>query len=251
MTTEKRINQALRETSHPSVAGALHYLNAPRLNMPQGLFWSDVDLADVSFWQGKIDFDTMQRSGVRGVIIRAGQNVWVDRQFDANWQGAKAAGLPRGSYWFYDSRVKPEAQADLYLELLKRDPGECPLVVDYEENFRGPFRGWNGLYRMLERLRRARPDRKIWIYTGYWYWMANSPQNKPAALAYFKQFPLWLAWYSTDPKRVRIPKPWKDAVLWQWGTPPEGIQRGVQSKEIDMNKFTGTREEFDALVRGR
>ncbi len=30
----------------------------------------------------------------------------------SNWQGAKAAGLMRGSYWFYDSRTSPKRQAE-------------------------------------------------------------------------------------------------------------------------------------------
>jgi len=232
----------------PSLAGLLYYLHAPRLPYVKDVFWSDVDLPDVSFWQDKIDFRKMKRSGVSGVFIRVGQNVWIDRCFEENWKQAQQVGLPRGSYWFYDSRVKPESQAGLYIELLRDDPGELPLVVDYEENFGGPFRGWHMLYRFLERLRLKFPHKKIWIYTGYWYWMKNSPQWNTAALHYFLQFPLWLAWYTTDPKRVRVPKPWKDAIMWQWGTPPEGKERGVSSKEIDMNKFTGNLYEFEKML---
>ena len=44
----------------------------------------------------------------RGVIIRAGQNLWEDNKFKISWQGAKSAGLLRGSYWFYDSRANPK-----------------------------------------------------------------------------------------------------------------------------------------------
>lgn len=56
-----------------------------------------VQLADVSFWQGVIDFIKMKAAGLAGVIIRAGQNTWADTKFKINWTLAKAAGLARGS----------------------------------------------------------------------------------------------------------------------------------------------------------
>ena len=65
---------------------------------------------DVSFYQDleetpeKIDFVKMQKTA-NFVIIRAGQNLWPDPDFEYNWTEAKKAGLPRGSYWFYDSRA--------------------------------------------------------------------------------------------------------------------------------------------------
>jgi GH25 family lysozyme M1 (1,4-beta-N-acetylmuramidase) len=74
---------------------------------------------DVSFYQDDpetpqgIDFAKM-RTASEYVIIRAGQNLWVDRDFKANWRESKAAGFPRGSYWFYDSRADPKKQAELW-----------------------------------------------------------------------------------------------------------------------------------------
>lgn len=246
------MGDGLRSQSY-SLAGLTYYPRAPRmsLKLPMGLFWSDVDVTDVSFWQEEIDFAAMKRSGIKGVFIRAGQNLWVDKRFEENWAKAKAAGLPRGSYWFYDSRAEPKAQADLYRETLKDDLGELPLVADYEDNYRGQWGGWKNLYNFLERLKstaRKLSYEQVWIYTGYWYAMANLPQNDPAALNYFSHYRLWLAWYATNPANVRIPKPWKDAQLWQWGTPADGFARGVNTIEIDMNKFTGTAEEFDQLA---
>ena len=61
---ELRMGEGLRQSRHLSMAGVLQYPRAPRLDLPQGLFWSDVDLADVSFYQGKIDFAKMKASGI-------------------------------------------------------------------------------------------------------------------------------------------------------------------------------------------
>lgn len=164
----------------------------------------------------------------------------------------KRGWLARGSYWFYDSRADPKAQADLYRQTLGDDLGELPLVADYEENYNGAYKGWRNLYNFLERLKSTGAKLswdKVWIYTGYWYWMANSPQNDAAALNYFSHYKLWLAYYTINPANVRIPKPWADKTVktWQWGTPTEGIERGVETTEIDMNKFTGTLDDFNTF----
>lgn len=50
---ELRMGEGLRQSRHLSMAGVLQYPRAPRLDLPQGLFWSDVDLADVSFYQAR------------------------------------------------------------------------------------------------------------------------------------------------------------------------------------------------------
>ena len=58
---------------------------------------------DISFYQDDnetpqgVDFVKM-RTVTDWVIIRAGQNTWIDPDFKTNWTNAKAAGLRRGSY---------------------------------------------------------------------------------------------------------------------------------------------------------
>ena len=46
-----------------------------------------------------IDFEKMKLK-VDFVIVRAGQNKWVDLDFTTNWLAAGKAGIPRGSYWY-------------------------------------------------------------------------------------------------------------------------------------------------------
>ena len=99
---------------------------------------------DVSFYQDDpetpqgIDFIKMRESAGY-VIIRAGQNTWVDSDFKINWREAKLAGLPRGSYWFYDSRTEPKRQAELWVQQFAGDFGELPLFADFEESYMGPY----------------------------------------------------------------------------------------------------------------
>lgn len=202
---------------------------------------------DVSFYQDDpetpagIDFVKMKASAGY-VIIRAGQNTWPDPDFKYNWREAKKAGLPRGSYWFYDSRTEPKKQAELWVSLFEGDFGELPLFADFEENYKGNYAGWRNWYTFLERLKQLAPQGKeISIYTAYYYWRDNAPNpvRQPQAHEYFHQYPLWIANYGAS--EPAIPSPWKagEWLFWQFTESGDGKLYGVESNGIDLNYFNG------------
>lgn len=206
--------------------------------------------ADVSFYQDKpdtvrtIDFSKMKSNGASFVIIRAGQNTWEDTKFDVSWKNSKGI-LPRGSYWFYDSRVDPKTQAKLWITILGNDLGELPLWCDFEDRYGGSFGTWKHWYDFIEELKRLAPGKAIGIYTGYYYWIEHtvSVQIPTQSLNYFKQFPLWVANYGvTSPL---VPKPWDTWTLWQYTDSGNGSSYGVESHEIDLNYFNGDLEKFN------
>ncbi|MCK7520374.1 MAG: hypothetical protein MZV64_23170 [Ignavibacteriales bacterium] len=136
---------------------------------------------DVSFYQDDpgtpngIDYRQDEQTFADFVIIRAGQNLWIDRDFNKNWQAAKTTGLPRGSYWFYDSRADPKAQAEMWVNLVKDDMGELPLLQTWKSAYNGQFRGWANWKIFLEHLRSLVGQKEIGIYTAYYYWVNNAP----------------------------------------------------------------------------
>ncbi|MBT3190004.1 MAG: SH3 domain-containing protein [Anaerolineae bacterium] len=208
---------------------------------------------DVSFYQDEedtpegIDFHKM-RERADFVIIRAGQNQWIDPDFRTNWKAAKEAGLPRGSYWFYDSRVEPQRQAELWRDALEGDLGELPLCADFEESYGGPYAGWRKWYGFLEYLKDLMPGKEIILYTGYYYWLENAPDanRQASSLEYFHQYPLWIARYNaTEPL---VPAPWKkdEWMLWQYTETGDGKGFGVESRGIDLNYFNGDAAAFRA-----
>ncbi|HRQ23758.1 MAG TPA: SH3 domain-containing protein [Anaerolineales bacterium] len=206
---------------------------------------------DISFWQDDpqtpegIDFAKM-RQNAEYVIIRAGQNLWTDRDFKVNWREAKRVGLPRGSYWFYDSRADPKQQAELWASIFSGDFGELPLFADFEDNYGGAFSGWRHWYTFLERIKQLAPGREIGIYTAYYYWVQNtiSVGIPAASLDYFKQYPLWIANYGVSTPLV--PKPWTDWTFWQFTDKGNGPLYGVESLNIDLNYFNGDLPAFRA-----
>ena len=100
-----------------------------------------VDGIDVSFAQGDdIDWNKVKRSGVDFVFIRAGfrgaesGKLNEDSEFIHNIEGAQAAGLMVGVY-FYSQAVTPREardEAQFVLALVKPYDIPLPLVIDYE-----------------------------------------------------------------------------------------------------------------------
>lgn len=193
---------------------------------------------DISFWQDdnttipKVDFVKM-RTQTQGVVIRAGQNTWIDSDVIYNWQAAKEAGLKRGSYWFYDSRSTPQQQADLWKAALGNDLPEWGLWCDLEESYGGAYKGESNWKKFVEAVRVLFPNVKIGIYTANWWWS----QQTVTQADYWASFPLWVAQYVSDPAFVTLPAPWvnKGAALWQFSDNGDGLKYGVESLNIDLN----------------
>lgn len=212
---------------------------------------------DVSFYQDDphtargIDFAQMKRAGAAFTIIRAGQNLWEDNEFDISWSAARGI-LPRGSYWFYDSRIEPKLQARKWHACFADpdDVGEFGLWCDFEDRYGGTWGGWKHWYTFIEEVKRLFPGQKIGIYTGFYYWKEHTlGANIPAvSLNYFRQYPLWIAAY--NPVAPEVPKPWDTWTLWQYTDNGDGKRYGAESLNIDLNYFNGGEDDLSAFLGG-
>lgn len=224
---------------------ALHHALA-QLGLTIGPISKDCLFVDVSRWQLEIDFVKLRNAGVRGVIMKCGQGAGIDPYFRINWQKAKAAGLLRGCYWFFDSRIDPRTQAKLWADTMKSVGfGELPYFFDYEETYGGDWGGTVNLADMMREFMKLTgfPASKIGIYTGYFHWAKYGTSD-----AFWSQFWLWIAWYG-DEEDVLIPPPWTREKLfgWQFTASGDGGMFGVSSKEIDLNWFAKGLVIFEAL----
>jgi len=204
---------------------------------------------DVSFYQADprknqyINFQKMKDYGVSFVIMKAGQFTYPDPAFIVNWSESKRVGIPRAAYWFLDKDDSGENQAIRFWNLLKDDPGEGPLIVDFEDG----SGDWRRLYNFIVKLQALSkyPSERIWIYTGYFYWLSFGPKDRAQA-TWFAAFPLWLAAYDNSSDGVKVPFPWLRVVMWQKGTTiVYGPDMGVLSLEIDLDIFNGDRSLFN------
>jgi GH25 family lysozyme M1 (1,4-beta-N-acetylmuramidase) len=211
---------------------------------------------DISFYQADprknqfVDFQKMkdfrdpEGRGISFVIMKASQHNYADPAFAVNRAAARAVGLPRAFYHFLDYDADGKSQAQFYWNLIKDDPGEGPLIVDFEQGSGGWERLWDFLVE-LQRISKYPADR-IWIYTGYYYWLAHGPETQAQEMA-FIPYRLWLAAYTAveNVGNVKVPRPWLTAALWQQGvTTVYGPDVGVLSLEVDYNIVNGDRALF-------
>lgn len=205
---------------------------------------TNVLITDVSFYEDDpetprhIDFANMRSSGVAGTIIRVGQRNWIDTSFVQSWKDAKQAGLPRGPYWFLDSRATPESQAQLLANSLGLDTGELPIAVDFEGIKDVPNTTGIQLKAFIEEIKRLIPEKEIVIYTGKYYWFDNVGT---AMYDYFKQYELWIANYGVQ--TPAIPKPWTTWLFWQFSEEGDGNIYGTEGR-VDLNYFNGDLAAF-------
>lgn len=207
-------------------------------------------IVDISKWQNDIhspqyvDFAQMKAKGVSGVIMKAGQGLYLDRDFIENWARAKSAGMPRGVYWYYDNRVDPIRQAELLVKSAALGQAELGIWLDLEDRQEGTNKGWKNWYAFLSKVKEMVPQTLIGIYTGYYYFKEFTEASRipKPSLDWFKQFPLWIAAYKTG--APLIPKPWDKYTIWQFTDLLDGIYYGAESKELDGNYFAGSLAEF-------
>lgn len=94
---------------------------------------------DVSKHNGNIDWQKVKASGIVDfAILRAGYGKLAsqnDTQFERNYAGAKAVGIPIGCYWYSYAKTVSEARQEAYvfLQVIKGKQFEYPVYLDFEE----------------------------------------------------------------------------------------------------------------------
>lgn len=96
---------------------------------------------DAARYQGEIDWPTVKESGVSFVFLRIGYRGYgsegllnPDVNFEMNYEGARAAGLDVGVYFFSQATDSAEAydEARYVLELLDGRELDLPVIMDFE-----------------------------------------------------------------------------------------------------------------------
>lgn len=95
---------------------------------------------DVSFYQGEIDWQAVADSGVEFAMIRVGYRGYsqgalqMDERFRENMDGALAAGLDVGVYFFSQatSVLEAEEEADFVPSAIRGYPIKYPVAFDWE-----------------------------------------------------------------------------------------------------------------------
>ena len=96
---------------------------------------------DVSLYQGDIQWDLVEASGIRFAMVRLGYRGWgkagklvEDDNAMKNLRGARAAGLQVGAYFFSQALTREEVDQEIefMLNILEDFDLDMPIVLDWE-----------------------------------------------------------------------------------------------------------------------
>ena len=190
---------------------------------------------DVSRYQEEIDWEAVKKSGVEFVIIRVGGRYWssgeiyADARFEEYLEGASAAGLDVGVYFYSQAITAAEAreEADYVLRMIRGAEINAPVVFDWELTGSSTART-NGIKTdvlcacaraFCDRVSQAGYHPMIYInkYAGYMKY----------DLSQIGDYDLWFAEYDLD-----APTFYYDFQMWQYTS--KGYVDGIKGK-VDMN----------------
>ena len=151
---------------------------------------------DVSRYQGNINWGRVAAAGKQFAMVRVGSSnsggLYVDPYFLQNVNGAKAAGLRVGAYYYTYARTRAAVANELttFLNAMEGLQLEYPVFVDVED-FSLTSLGRAALTSLVQYAMDILYQRK-W-YAG-WYSYTNYINSYLNAAA-LRQYPLWVADY--------------------------------------------------------
>jgi lysozyme len=194
---------------------------------------------DVSRHQPSVDWQAVKNAGTAFVFMKATDGSSnVDIRFSAYWAGAKAAGLLRGAYHYYQPSHDPLAQARNLARVIASDPGELPPVLDLEEGF-GATTGLRAQVETWLREVEIRLKRRPLIYTSRSRWHALMRDASGQFPAWAKDYFLWVANYpaqKTPQSQPLLPDSWSTWTFWQYSS--SGSVTGIPGP-VDLDEFNG------------
>lgn len=198
---------------------------------------------DVTRWQGDIDWHAVKAAGTRFAFIKATEGGdHLDEKFHANWQGARAAGVPRGAYHFMFWCRPAVEQAEWFRRNVPAEDDALPPVLDVE---------WNGHSRLCPRklpkeqalekiniMLRAMEEhtgKRPIIYTDMTF-------HKDVLEGELPGHAFWLRSTAAEPRERYTGRRWS---MWQWTT--TGRVPGIRG-DVDRNVFAGSQAHWDKFL---
>jgi lysozyme len=200
---------------------------------------------DVSKFQGDIDWSAVANSGVKFAWIKATEGGdRLDQRFQANWTGAKAAGVPHGAYHFVYWCRSPLEEIRWFEQNAPVEDDALPPVLDVEATPTSPTCRRHlteegaiaDMKVMLEEMERHYGKRPI-IYTTVDFYQAILSDGA------FMDYPIWVRSTKYHPAVKYGLRPWH---FWQYQS--DGRVAGIQV-HVDQDAFFGTKEQWDAFLR--
>jgi lysozyme len=200
---------------------------------------------DVSKFQGDIDWNAVAGSGVKFAWIKATEGGdHADERFQANWTGAKAAGVPRGAYHFVYWCRPPMEEMAFFEQNAPVENDALPPVLDVEatptsKTCHRHLTQEDAIAEMkvmLDEMERHYGKRPI-IYTTVDFYQAILADGA------FMDYPIWVRSTKYQPSVKYGPRAWH---FWQYQS--DASIAGIQG-HVDRDAFFGTQTQWEAFLR--
>ena len=201
---------------------------------------------DVSVWQGKIDWDAVQASGIAYAFVRVSEAheakphkviVRRDAYSERNWQElAKRPAMLAGAYCYFRPDQSAKIQAEVFLAALDEygvGYGSLPTALDIEEHCGFSARRvtdaaceWLDIVHVKTGVRPI-----LYSYSDFLKWHLCTER--------IAECPLFVAdYHNSSPV---IPTDWERFDFWQYTE--HGSCHGIRSN-VDLSIFNGTPAEL-------
>ena len=176
---------------------------------------------DVSEYQGKINWEKVKKEKDFAIIRMGYGNSGKDEYFEKNYENAKKAGVPIGSYLYAHAKTASEAtdEAKFALKLLKNKKFEWPIYYDIEGK---ALKG--NVNEVLETFCTILEKAKY--YCGFY--TSASPLNSQFFSKVKKKYAVWVAHYGVE-------KPGYDGEWGIWQYSSSGKVNGING-DVDLDK---------------
>jgi lysozyme len=201
---------------------------------------------DVSKYQGEIDWQQVRDGGVRFAWIKAteGGDV-VDSKFQANWEGARAAGIPRGAYHFMFWCRPWQEEANWFIKNVPVEPDALPPVLDVEATPQSKMckrtlerdKAIADMRLILQELERHYGKRPV-IYSSVDFYQSILFDGA------LSEYPIWVRSTKYHPAVRYGDRHWH---IWQYAS--DGSVPGIQGA-VDRNAFYGSEGDWRRWLRG-
>lgn len=200
---------------------------------------------DVSSWQGEIDWDAVKAAGFDFAMLRIGfrgqteGTVYEDERFAENYDGAVAAGLQVGVYFYSQAVEQQEAreEADFVLDTLSGRSLQFPVAYDWEPADDAGVPAAGASSETPARTEQATPE-DVTAFTNVFceriasggyepcYYTNKSMGYTTFDLEALKNYPIWYAEYQPYPSF------YYDFAIWQYTN--EAVVPGIP-EPTDLN----------------
>jgi lysozyme len=196
---------------------------------------------DVSSYQGKINWQKVKAMDDDGVhitfaFIKATEGVLsMDPYFQRNWREAPKAGIVCGAYHYFLPQKSGVWQARFFLQTVKVEKGDLPMVVDVEQLYKTtPEKMREQLMLFVNHIENKTGVKPI-IYT-------NISFYHDYLQGYFDDYMLWIAHYYQPVLNV------SNNTNWQFWQHSDKARINGISQKVDFNIFKGDSTAFQKLL---